>query len=151
MCQGSDFTVGNDTGDESTYGTKFEDDNFMKKHTGPRVLSMANAEPWTNGSHFFICTEKTAVDVVRTVEKVESSSGRTSKPVVIADCDDDGVGVRRRSCLARVLGVGLEPCRRGGRDAVVGEVEETQLGSNGHEEGLLWLGERDDRWGGDMS
>ncbi|MQL67979.1 hypothetical protein Taro_000240 [Colocasia esculenta] len=60
MCQGGDFTVENGTSDESTYGAKFEDDNFVKKHISPGVLSMANAWPWTNSSHFFICTEKTA-------------------------------------------------------------------------------------------
>ncbi|MQL85908.1 hypothetical protein Taro_018434 [Colocasia esculenta] len=59
MCQGGDFTAGNGTGDEFTYDTKFEDDNFVKKHTGPGMLSMASIGPWTNGSHFFICTENT--------------------------------------------------------------------------------------------
>ena len=46
MCQGSDFTNHNGTGGKSIYGKKFDDENFILKHTGPGGIRLVGDGRW---------------------------------------------------------------------------------------------------------
>lgn len=105
--KGGDFTNANGTGGESIYGKKFDDEwgeppKFLP-HSEAGMLSMANSGKNTNGSQFFLTTEKAThlnckhvvfgkiidgMDVLRAIEETGSKSGATSQRVVISDCGE---------------------------------------------------------------
>lgn len=94
MIQGGDPT-GTGCGGESIWGTPFMDEVRMDvKFNKPGILAMANSGPNTNGSQFFITTEKApwlnmrhtifgkVVSGYEAVEKIENSStDQDDKPI----------------------------------------------------------------------
>ncbi|XP_044750756.1 peptidyl-prolyl cis-trans isomerase-like [Coccinella septempunctata] len=99
MIQGGDIVFGNGSGTISVYGNTFEDENFIIKHSGPGMISMANTGPNTNGCQFFITTMATpwldgqhvvfgkvvkGQEVVHIIEHVKRDvEDRPLKPVII--------------------------------------------------------------------
>ncbi|KIW03354.1 uncharacterized protein PV09_05562 [Verruconis gallopava] len=84
--------MGDGTGGESIWGKNFEDEFSSLKHDKPYTVSMANAGPNTNGSQFFITTERTpwldgkhtifgrAVQGLDVVHKIENARVYKEKP-----------------------------------------------------------------------
>lgn len=84
--------LGDGTGGESIWGKEFEDEFSTLKHDKPYTVSMANAGPNTNGSQFFITTERTpwldnihtifgrAIQGLDVIHKIENTRVYKEKP-----------------------------------------------------------------------
>ncbi|KJZ76658.1 hypothetical protein HIM_03994 [Hirsutella minnesotensis 3608] len=101
MIQGGD-PLGDGTGGESIWGREFEDEFSSLKHDKPYTVSMANAGPNTNGSQFFITTEKTpwldgkhtifgratqGFDVIQKIEGVRTYKEKPEEDIRILNID----------------------------------------------------------------
>ncbi|KAJ3566430.1 hypothetical protein NP233_g7010 [Leucocoprinus birnbaumii] len=101
--KGGDFLKGDGTGSFSIYGEKFPDENFIEKHTGPGLLSMANSGPNSNGCQFFVTTAKCdfldgkhvvfgrVLDGMLTLRKIENvPTGPNNRPKLVVKITECG-------------------------------------------------------------
>ncbi|RRT70184.1 hypothetical protein BHE74_00018559 [Ensete ventricosum] len=82
MIQGGDFTLGDGRGGESIYGSKFADENFKLKHTGPGKFGNYK---FLNSWHVVFGKVLSGMDVVYKIEAEGRQDGSPKSKVVIAD------------------------------------------------------------------
>ncbi|KAL4689903.1 hypothetical protein H8959_012694 [Pygathrix nigripes] len=87
MCQGGDFTHHNGTGSKSIYGEKFDDENFILKHTGSGILSMANTE-WLDGKHVVFGKVKEGMNIVEAMERFGPGMARPARRSALLTVDN---------------------------------------------------------------
>jgi peptidyl-prolyl isomerase D len=102
MIQGGDILNKDGTGSYSIYGDRFADENFIKRHSEAGLISMANSGKDTNGSQFFIITNKqphldgkhvvfgkviNGMDIVYKIERIPTNSNDSPiNNIIIEDC-----------------------------------------------------------------
>ncbi len=102
MFAGGDIEKGDGSGSISIYGKYFDDENFKFEHSGPGLLSMANAGKNTNGCQFFVTTIATpwldgqhvifgrvieGLDVVFKIERFKTDvDDRPVEPIYVSEC-----------------------------------------------------------------
>ena len=97
-CKGGDIAHHNGILGKSIYGKAFPHENFILKHTGPGILSMANIginittddskfflwtvnAPWQDGKDVVFGSVVEGLDVLTKIESYGSTSGKTSQKV----------------------------------------------------------------------
>ncbi|KAK2998254.1 hypothetical protein RJ639_022751 [Escallonia herrerae] len=93
MIQAGDFLKGDGTGCVSIYGSKFDDENFIAKHTGPGLLSMVSMAPLLIiRVKVGVVLEQIVDQILMVVRKIENVAtgpqNRPKLPCVIAECGE---------------------------------------------------------------
>ena len=103
IVQSGDFISNDGSQSESIYGQKFDDENFVVKHSEPGIVSMANSGRNSNGSQFFITLVRApwldgrhvafgkvieGMEIIDKIQAAGTSSGAPRQNIVISDCGE---------------------------------------------------------------